>query len=305
MASAAWVAGAAAITPIKVPQAISDRTQLELSGITWSPALSRFLVVSDDVTDLGKRHAPLLFTIRESGQMDPTPLGIAGVSSLNDLESITAGPNDSVFVCTSHSINTHGHRHRRRRRLLHLALGPGREARILGQIDLTTAPVIDGQAALEDEEGLDIEAIAFRAGSLYLGLKAPLALDGSATILRLANAVSAVDAGVVPASALSVWSRSRFCVARRGISVCEGIADLTFLGDGRLLVVANSPKGMPSDGGGSLWQLAQPNGIPTLLERFAHLKPEGVALSPDQTLAVVVFDRGGLQPVWTSWPLHP
>jgi hypothetical protein len=145
--------------------------------------------------------------------------------------------------------------------------------------------------------------MAFREAALYLGLKAPLGADGSATILRLRDAASVIQSGMLPADALSVWSRARFCVARHDRTVCEGIADLAFLADGRMLIVANSPKGMPSDGGGSLWQLARPDDSPQLLERFSGLRPEGVALAPDRASAVVVFDRGGATPLWTSWPL--
>ena len=88
-----------------------------------------------------------------------------------------------------------------------------------------------------------------------------------------------------------------------GATVCEGVADLAFLGDGSLLVAGNSPKGMPSDGGGSLWKLAGPASSPVLLKRFDGLKPEGIALAPDHSSAIVVFDTDGRQPLWTRWPL--
>jgi hypothetical protein len=266
--------------------------------------LSRYVAVSDDVTDSGRKHAPLLFTITEEGRMDPSPVPIDGIAELNDPESITEGPGGTLFVCTSHSVNAHGHLPESRRRLLHLALLPDRRAKILGQIDLTTARTNDGGLAWGQERTLDIEAIAFRGGALYIGLKSPLTADGSATILRLPEAVAIVKSGVVPRGALSVWARMHLCVARGGATVCEGIADLAFLPDGGLLVAANSPKGMPSDGGGSLWKLPA-SGPPALLERFDGLKPEGVTLSPDRSTVVVVFDRDGRPPLWLKRPLSP
>jgi hypothetical protein len=123
--------------------------------------------------------------------------------------------------------------------------------------------------------------------------------------LRLPDVVAVIQAGVVPVGGLTLWSRSRFCVPRGAASVCEGIADLAFLPDGSLLVAGNSPKAMPSDGGGSLWKMSQPNAAPTLLKRFDGLKPEGVALAPDHSSAIVVFDTDGRQPLWIRWPLTP
>ena len=301
-ACAGMVACAALIVPIKVPREISERTGLELSGAVWFQPLARYILVSDDIRNEDAKHAPLLYALSESGQLDPAPIQIQGVAELNDPESITAGPDGTLFVCTSHSPNKKGHLPESRRRLLHLALGADRKAKVLGQLDLSLARGTDGKS-LWGAGAVDIEGIAFRDGSLFIGLKAPLAADGSAIILRLENVVAVAQAGVVPPGALSLWSRVRLCVPRDKESVCEGIADLAFQADGSLLVAANSPKGMPTDGGGSLWKLATPNGAPTLLKRFEGLKPEGVALAPDRTSAIVVFDTDGRQPLWIRWPL--
>jgi hypothetical protein len=301
-AGVGMVACAALIVPIKVPRELSERTGLELSGAAWSPALARYVLVSDDVNEEGSKHEPLLFALSEAGQLDAAPIRIEGIAELNDPESITAGPDGTLFVCTSHSVNKKGHLPESRRRLLHLAIGADRKAKVLGQLDLSVARGTDGKppwgAGL-----LDIEGIAFRDGALYIGLKSPLTSDGSASILRLPNVASVIQSGVIQDGALSLWSRARLCVPHDGKSVCEGIADLAFLADGNLLIAGNTPKGMPTDGGGSLWKLTGPNTAPTLLKRFEGLKPEGVALSPDHTTAIVVFDTDGRQPLWIRWPL--
>jgi hypothetical protein len=275
---------------------------VELSGAVWSPALSRYVLVSDDVNEEGTKHEPLLFALSEAGQLDATPIRIEGIAELNDPESITSGPDGTLFVCTSHSVNKKGHLPESRRRLLHLEIGADRRAKVLGQLDLSVARGPDGKPPW-GAGSLDIEGIAFRDGALYIGLKSPLGSDGSATILRLPRVVSVIQSGVIQDGALTVWSRTRFCVPHDGKSVCEGIADLAFLPDGNLLISGNSPKGMPTDGGGSLWKLFAPNTAPTLLKRFDGLKPEGVALSPDHTTAIVVFDTDGRQPLWIRWPL--
>ena len=301
-ACAGMVACAALIVPIKVPHELADRVQLELSGAVWSPTLQRYILVSDDVNEEGSKHVPVLFALTEGGQLDAAPIPIEGIGELNDPESISAAPDGTLFVSTSHSLNKHGHLPQSRRRLLHLSLGADRKAHIIGQVDLTTARAADGNPPWGDGR-LDIEGLAFRDGALYIGLKSPLAADGSASILRLPDAVSVLNTGVIPQGALSVWASARFCVPHAGATVCEGVADLAFLPDGALLVAGNTPKGMPTDGGGSLWKLTAPGGTPALLKRFDGLKPEGVALSPDHASAIVVFDTDGRQPLWIRWPL--
>jgi hypothetical protein len=298
------VACAALIVPIKVPREISEHTGLELSGAAWSTTLSRYVLVSDDINDEGAKHVPRLFALTEAGQLDSAPIQIEGISELNDPEAITPGPEETLFVCTSHSLNKKGHLPESRRRLLQIALGADRKAKVVGQLDLSVARSADGKAPWENGP-LDIEGIAFREGALYIGLKSPLTADGRASILRLPDVVSVMKSGLVPAGALSVWSRTRFCVPHQGKTVCAGIADLAFLPDGSLLVAANAPKGMAADGGGSLWKLSAANAAPTLLKRFDGLKPEGIALAPDQTSAVVVFDTDGKKPLWIRWPLQP
>lgn len=297
------MACAALIVPIKVPPELSARTGLELSGATWVEALARYALVSDDVNTDGSKHEPLLFTLTEAGELDAAPIKIEGIEELNDPESVTMGPDGTVLICTSHSLNKKGHLPESRRRLLQLAVTSDRRAKVVGQLDLSIARDTEGRPPWGEHGALDIEGIAFRGGDLYLGLKAPLGSDGSAMILRLPHLAQVIASGVVPPGALSVWSRARFCVPRGGVSVCEGIADLAFLPDGSLLVAANSPKGMPSDGGGSLWKLAGPNTAPTLLKRFEGLKPEGIALSPNHKSAIIVFDTDGRKPLWITWPL--
>lgn len=297
------VACAALIVPIKVPKELSERTGLEFSGAAWSKALSRYVLVSDDINEEGSKHSALLFALSEAGQLDSAPIKIEGISELNDPESISVGPDDTLFVCTSHSLNKKGHLPESRRRLLQIALGADRKAKVIGQVDLSSARNLDGKPPWGEAGSLDIEGIAFREGALYIGLKSPLGGDGSASILRLPDVVSIVKAGSVPQGALSLWSRTRFCVPHEGKTVCEGIADLAFLPDGTLLVAGNAPKGMPTDGGGSLWKLETANGTPKLLKRFESLKPEGIALAPDHATAIVVFDTDGRQPLWIRWPL--
>lgn len=290
--------------PIVVPSTLSAHaTSLELSGIAWAPALNRYLAVSDDIAGAAGKHAPLLFTIDRQGLMDPSPMVIEGISELNDPESICAGPNNTFFVTTSHAMNRHGRRPLSRRMLIHVAVAE-RSFRVLGQVDLSDVHAADREVAHVLSHGaLDIEALAFREEGLLIGLKAPLADDGSATILELHAPERALSTGTVPPDALRMWSRPRLCLPKGGEkTVCEGISDMTFLPDGQLLLVANTPKGMPNDGGGSLWRV--PNAAPPVLVRqFVGLKPEGITLSRSGSSLVIVFDTDGTEPRWLTLAL--
>lgn len=283
---------------------------LELSGVAWSSSLQRYLMVSDDTAQEGgkrTKHAPLIFSMTAAGALDPTPLRIEGLDELNDPESITAGPDDTVFLATSHSLNKKGHLPASRRKLLHLAIA-GRALRIIGQVDLTETRSAEGKTLLEiarlpADGALDIEAIHFREAALYIGLKAPLATDGSASILRMADPVAALASGKIPVGAVAFWSRARLCQLREGRDVCAGIADMTSLPDGSMLLVGNAPKGMPSDGGGSLWRLDGADKPAVFLQQFPGLRPEGITITPDGASAAIVFDTGGQPPQWTLWTL--
>jgi len=294
---------------VRVPAGLLEQTAaLELSGIAYSASLGRFLVVSDDTgrKDKGTWHAPWLFAMTANGDIDPDPLPIAGIDRLNDAESLTAGPDGTFFLATSHSPDHKGRTSAERAMLLHLALA-GRSLRVLGRTDLREVggTGLLGAGGLDDKGRLDIEGIAYRDGDLFVGLKSPLAGDGKATVMRLSHVVEALRKGSTP-GAWSVFARLRLAVAAPAGDVMEGISDLTFLPDGSLLVLANSPKTMPFDGGGSVWRVPKPveTAAPILVRRFPGLKPEGAALSPDAKWIVVVFDRdqAGSMFAWIDVP---
>ena len=251
---------------VTVPPELLARTSMpELSGIAWSPALSRYLVISDDTGDKqqGTNHAPWLFTMSRDGALDPSPLPIAGLDKLNDAEGLCAGPDGSYFLATSHSQNRKGHDKAERRRLFHLTLA-GRELRILGTLDLATAIAESGTVP---PGGVDIEALAFRAGALYVGLKAPQTPAGEALILRVRDVLPALQTGslgpgrierfaAVPLRVPSLAAGSASAAgpaspAGPAATVVQGVSDMSFLPDGSMALLANSPKNMPVDGGGT------------------------------------------------------
>lgn len=297
---ASWLAAAGLLvsepSAITVPDVLLAQTSMpELSAIVWSPALSRYLVASDDTGDKlqGTNHAPWLFALSLEGRFDSTPIPILGLDKLNDAEALCAGPAGSFFLATSHSANRKGQDKGERRRLLQLELS-GRALQVIGAVDLAEAIAAAG---VVPPGGVDIEGLALHAGALYVGLKAPQTATGAALVLRIAEVLPALKSGTLRAEQVQRWAEVPLRVTAAGGSVVQGISDLSFLPDGSLVLLANSPKKLPPDGGGALWWL-RPGSSPLLVRRFPGLKPEGVTLTPDGQALQIVFDTDRQPPLW-------
>ena len=303
---------AAAPTPvtITVPAALAKLNEtIEPSGVVWAAPLQRYLVVSDDTGEGDARHAPWLMAMSREGAFDAAPVPIVGVGPVNDAESICAGPGGTFFLVTSHSLNKKGHLKPERRMLLQLRLD-GRTLRAIGRVDLTTARDPAGRsllqiAALPADGRLDIEAITVRDGALLIGLKSPLSTSGGAVVLRLADPAKVIAAGRIPPAGVTRQWEVPLRVEVEGRGVSEGIADMTVLPDGSMILLGNAPKGMPADGGGAMYHYRPGAPSPELMRRFPGLKPEGVTLADDGASLVLVFDNDSRPPLWLRLPLPP
>jgi hypothetical protein len=291
------------------PELAAVTSNPEPSGIVWSPSRRRYLLVTDDsgLRDKGTYHEPLLLGLSEDGSLDKTPVPIRGVKAINDPESICAGPDGTYFLVTSHSPNRENKTTADRRQLLQLKESKG-DLQVAARLDLTKIKggrSLLALAGLPPEGRVDIEAIAYHDGALFIGFKSPLTDRGEAVILRLANPVEALRSGKLRETAVERFAAIPLCVAAKDRQVCQGVSDMTFLADGSLVLSANAPKGGPKDHGGALWHLPAPVGKtpPVLLERFPKLKPEGLTLSSTGRSLVVVFDCGDQAPQWTEVPL--
>jgi hypothetical protein len=294
-------------TKITVPPSLARRSAtIEPSGLVWSAKLGRYLVVSDDTGGALDHHQPWVLAMSADGAFDEEPVPVLGIDKLNDAESICAGPDGLFFLTTSHSPNKRGHEKKARDMVLLLAL-EGRALRVAGRVDLTTARAAGGGGSLLSIAGLptdgrlDIEAVTYREGALLFGLKSPLSSKDGAVVLRLASPALALRAGKIPPGAVTRVAELSLHGAAGGIP--EGIADLTSLPDGRLAVVANSPKGRAKDGGGSLYWFRPDTGAVTFVRQWPGFHPEGVAVSPDGKELVIVFDANTEPPLWTRMPL--
>jgi hypothetical protein len=306
-------------TLVAIPEALRAHVPLmELSGVAWAPPLNRFLAVVDDTIDLdtASRRAPFVVALDRAGHLDAEIVPIDGVDKLDDAESLAAGPDGTFYLLTSHSPSRHGKVRKSRRQLLQLKL-EDRRLRAIGAVDL-----LQGQndvshqlrkLGLPEDTPVDMEGVTFHQGALFIGLKAPLGLDGAAIILRLENPAEVFARGNLDGAELSIWGQAKLAVPgpggnRAGPMVFEGVADMLFAPDGALYLCANSPKGWPPDGGGALWRIAVPRGgalDAKVIRRFVDLKPEGIAMAPGSGALTVVFDRNSRDPLWMTWSLGP
>jgi Protein of unknown function (DUF3616) len=301
------------ITDVDVPSVLLQVTApLELSGIAWDPTALRYLAISDDtgLKSLKTNHAPILFSINEKGLMDVNVIHINNLDTLDDAESIAPGPNGTVLLVTSHSPNLEGEIKSRRRQLL-LLKPEKNDFTVVATLDLlkvknaqkqSLSQMALGATAKSKDEPIDIEALTFQSGSLFIGLKAPLDVAGHACIVEIKHIEEGFKNGKIERVNVSVWARPLLQVENKSRTLAsQGVTDMIFLPDGSLVLLGNAPKMKTPDDGGAMWLMKDANAKPQLLHRFLGLKPEGITLSP-QGLSVV-FDRGMEKPQWTHVPL--
>lgn len=297
-----------------VPPTLRARLpKLEASGLAWSTALDRYLVVIDDTVDDddGDKRAPIVLTLDRTGRFDERPMPLQGVEHLDDAEALCAAGPSRFFLLTSHAPNKKGRVRPARRQLLDLRLQAG-QLRVTGRVDLAEGPggipAVLSEARIKAPRGIDAEAVAFRDGAIWVGLKAPVDGNGHAILVNLGPPDRVFARDRLDAGAASVAARLRLTVAGpAGAPVPQGISDLVYDRDGTLYATANAPKGGPDDGGGSLWLSRPQPGAPPpqCLARFPGLRPEGLCPTPQGRALMVMFDRGDAAPSWSTWPLPP
>lgn len=296
-------------TRLAVPSELAARTRIEPSALTWVEPLGRFVVVSDD-TGLQDRDekAPWLLTMDAKGRLDPAPLEIAGLKSVDDLESIARVPDGSLYVLASQSHNKKGKRGKPRQVFARVVLA-GDRARADGAVHLASlldeaAPAVRAGLGLADTRALDIEGMTATAqGGLLIGLKAPLTAEGQAIVWHLPHPERLVAGEGLAAAGLVRWGAAKLTVTADGAEAPGGISELLELGDGSLLLAATASGADPAQQSGSLWHAASKAELaaPRLVRVFAGLKPEGLSYTSSGKIAVV-FDTGETAPLWTELP---
>lgn len=293
--------------PILLPAALIMRSRFEPSGIVWSAARERYLVISDDTGFDGREeHSPWLFMMDPSGKVDDEPLVIDGVKKINDAEAIALAP-DGVYLLSSQSHNTKGKRAKPRQFFGHIAID-GSGARVVASTELATAldaasPVRLSELGLTDTTALDIEGItATRNGGLLVGLKGPVDSNGDAIVWHMAAPDALLASGNLADADLRPLLRVRLPIIADGVEVAGGVSDLLELADGDLLVTATAAVGDPTTQDGALFRVTPSTGAVTLVRTFPGRKPEGIALAGSPGTIAIVFDAGASMSSWLELP---
>ena len=297
-------------TPIDVPPELTARTRFEPSAIAWSASRERFVIASDD-TGMPERdeHAPWLFTMDGRGRVDPEPLVVAGLTGLNDIEALAAGPGDSMYVLASQSFSKKGKRSAARQvfaRVIIDRAGARAEASVkfAERIEAGGAELL-ATLGLPDTRGLDPEGMtATAAGGLLIGLKEPLDADEHAVIWQLARPGMVLASGDVTGAGLTRLGATPVKIVADGAARPGGISELLELPDGSLLIASTASGAEPASQDGTLWHASSRDGLasPRMLRTFPGLKAEGLALRPDGAAIVIVFDTGAAPPQWMELP---
>jgi hypothetical protein len=166
---------------MNVPQDLWQLTNFEPSGIVWNSDLGEFLLVSDDtgVNDTETEHAPYIFRMNPDGQVSSHPLELRKITSVNDLEGITAVNTTEYYLVSSQNISKKGKRPANREFLLHVIRNGSDfivEERIkLLSLVLQTYSEVElkqlGLVALEEDQQpeINIEGLAFDGRRSILG----------------------------------------------------------------------------------------------------------------------------------------
>jgi multidrug resistance efflux pump len=299
---------------MRVPESLRDASRFEPSGVLWRRDLGRYVIVSDDTGQKNVHdRAPWLFTMDTRGNVDPDPIAIDGIGEVDDLESIAAGASGEIFVLASQSHSKKGRRPASRTAFLKLS-AQGSKLRAEGEVHLAELIEAAGSEVAarlglpSNAQDLEIEAMTFHDGALFLGLKGPLDADGRALIWKLAEPGALFEKKTLDAAGLALWGRVTLDADIDGKSVPGGISELLFLPDGSLAIASTSSREEGTVESGRLWRVAEP-AAGTLTARvvrtFHGQKPEGLSLSAAPGRVVVVFDAGRATPSWMELPWPP
>ncbi len=160
----------------------------EPSGVAYLSD-GRVVVVEDD----GDRPIRLFSTALDNGALVLTPEKLkGGFPNVDDLEGVSVGKNDKVFLITSHSQTKKGKRSELREQLIALTIHAGQNVTVesFGNLMPYVQSRLKDSLKLKDKQldDINIEGLAFDATKeiLFIGLRSP-AYKKKAIILSLLN----------------------------------------------------------------------------------------------------------------------
>ncbi len=262
---------------------------IEASGVQYLPDIQKFCLISDESENL---------FLMDSNGVIHREIQIDGLGEISDMEGITAGDDGYIYIVCSQNPTKKGKLPDKRKRLIRLSR-KGEVFSLSGEIKLIDALVkaatkADPKAGWTDlikvdvvKRTPDIEGIAFKDNSLFLGFKAPLINDSSA-ILRINNARSIFEKSTINPADISLWKLLPLKDDSSGL--IYQISDIQFDND-NLYILSNATISSNDIevSSGRLWVLTKDNHL-KVLENYHSLKPEGITFSNQSIL--ITFDNG-------------
>jgi len=286
---------------MNIPSQLQARSRCEPSGICWSPQLEKFILVSDDtgLENSPSEHIPWLFLMDGNGVVDPEPLPIADLASVNDLEAITAVSESVYYLASSQNISKQGKRPASREQLLKIQI-TDTGAKLLSRVNLLTLledvygpdsllALGLGQYESDGKPKINIEGLLYKDAALYIGLKEPITKSG-ALIWKLNDPELLFQTGRLSAGQLRLWSKLPLKI--NGESE-RGISDMTLDDKGCLWILSTIPGATVDRQMGALYRVKNFPDIPPEIRcfrTFPGMKPEGLCF-PENGQMLVVFDN--------------
>jgi hypothetical protein len=268
---------------------------VEASGLCYLPDVGLFAVVSDET----ERKKPDLYLMDTSGAIG-SKATVKKVSSINDIEAITADPRGRIYLLSSQSHNRKGNLTAERKLLVRLER-KGTDFSADASVSLIDLLSAAAQAAPKEEWAVfvnravrektaDIEGVAWFNDTLLLGFKNPR-LGNDAIILGIDDPDAMFDRQTLAPDRVRLWRHQTVFDTVTG-TYC-GISDLCCV-DGTIYGLStgvHSRSGV-DENTGLFWCYQPETGAFEVLRNFPGLKPEGIAWNTGNGMFYVTFDNG-------------
>jgi hypothetical protein len=258
---------------ISVPKKLKKQLKsFEPSAALYLPQTKNYLVAIDDTTE---DDAAMLFLMDKDGNVDQTPVTIAGLTTMTDIESLSS-ENGYIYAMSSQSRNKKGKVLKERNLFVRGKL-KGHKLEETTVIELrpellkALSSVTDSRLSSMQssfDKLIEIESSYVRNGILFVGLKDSQPKAGAGIILELGSVDSLFATGKLDAKAVKIAAVLDFSTAG---GADEKISDLLLNTDGSLIVTATL-----ENGGGSIWQFDGKN--LKMVTSYETEKPEGIAV---------------------------
>jgi multidrug resistance efflux pump len=282
------------IVPHKVLHEYSDITRpgssalgIEASGAVFLEDIQKYCIISDE--------SPMLYLMNSKGEIE-NEVQINGLKDASDMEGITIDEKGYIYIVCSQSPSKKGKLPDKRKLLMRIrrdgeSFTLDSEVKLL---DLLTNAAQGDTGALWTKlikintarRIPDIEGIACRGDSIFLGFKEPL-IDGKSAVLKIQGIDKMFSRKVLNSSAVKLWNQLDLKDKKSGNQF--RISDMQFIGDDLYVLSCCTNDGDPVEG--RLWVLRSGQQI-EVVKSFMKMKPEGIAVDTAKKMIVITFDNG-------------